>query len=369
MATGRRKNTSTSEKMSRSIESQVESGLRSFLAKSGAPAIAAGPTGNTVSTSLDSLLNLGSGGTGIISGLGSGLGAAKGTQIRTLSADASSLLPPINRDNKDPLVTMQTGFLDSLDSNRNNNNSDDGSVLFKVSSAGAGAGISTGVSGSSALLDYNDDDEDQQQCNNRQILESLLSTELQQQMKHLSYHHPSNPGGRKVSQKLVSGSQFRIPMKEPVACIQCEQFDRNIRKLKEANRMLRLQVARLEEKLHDLRRVKGDKDGSGSDTGDFDNDNIANNADPHNSMVNKKVVDGLENEIQHWKKKYIELDQNKVMIDCQLLSSKKEVADKNELIAQLKQLIAELKSDKETMDREGRLSREKLALELDQNNR
>lgn len=57
--------------------------------------------------------------------------------------------------------------------------------------------------------------------------------------------------------KLVSGSQFRNTTKISMGkCDQCMVFDRVNKKHKETIRSLRLQIARLEETAHDLRRLK-----------------------------------------------------------------------------------------------------------------
>eukprot|EP00598_Pedospumella_elongata_P003758 CAMPEP_0184974990 /NCGR_PEP_ID=MMETSP1098-20130426/6334_1 /TAXON_ID=89044 /ORGANISM="Spumella elongata, Strain CCAP 955/1" /LENGTH=590 /DNA_ID=CAMNT_0027497665 /DNA_START=60 /DNA_END=1835 /DNA_ORIENTATION=- len=57
--------------------------------------------------------------------------------------------------------------------------------------------------------------------------------------------------------KLVSGSQFRNTTKLGMGkCEQCTVFDRVNKKHKETIRSLRLQIARLEETAHDLRRLK-----------------------------------------------------------------------------------------------------------------
>jgi len=51
--------------------------------------------------------------------------------------------------------------------------------------------------------------------------------------------------------KLVSGSQFRATIREPVKCEQCESYERCIYKSKETIRSLKLQISRLEEMLQD----------------------------------------------------------------------------------------------------------------------
>lgn len=348
-----RRNASSSEKMSRSIESQVEAGLRSFLAKSGVPAIAAAGAGTGAgagtNNSLDSILGLGG---------GVGLSAAKGTQIRTFSADSTSLLPPINKDKDRDRDT----FLDTFEQHAAND---------------------AASSGTARLMD--DDEELSMQGNHRDImLESLLSSDmlLQQQLtsnqsnqsnssqsgsntiSHNTGNHAS--GGRKlISQKLVSGTQFRIPVKEPTVCTHCEQFDRQIRKLKETNRMLRLQVARLEEKIHDLRRIKDSNTNANNANG-----SIADGTDDGlDSDRMRRQSQALETELHIWKKKYIDLDQAKVIVDCSLVTAKKDLLERNDEIARLKQLLADLKTEKEGTERELKLTKEKFMQELELNNR
>lgn len=64
------------------------------------------------------------------------------------------------------------------------------------------------------------------------------------------------------TQKLVSGSQFRNTTKLGTGrCEQCMIFDRVNKKHKETIRSLRLQIARLEETAHDLRRLKSNDSG------------------------------------------------------------------------------------------------------------
>jgi len=63
------------------------------------------------------------------------------------------------------------------------------------------------------------------------------------------------------TQKLVSGSQFRNTTKVGARCEQCMIFDRVNKKHKETIRSLRLQIARLEETAHDLRRLKSNDSG------------------------------------------------------------------------------------------------------------
>lgn len=53
------------------------------------------------------------------------------------------------------------------------------------------------------------------------------------------------------SGKVVYGSQFRIPPKASAPCEMCDQLDKGLRKSKETIRSLRMQIAKLEEKLHD----------------------------------------------------------------------------------------------------------------------
>jgi hypothetical protein len=66
----------------------------------------------------------------------------------------------------------------------------------------------------------------------------------------------------KLSQKLVSGSQFRNTTKlGATKCEQCFIFDRVNKKHKETIRGLRLQIARLEEQNHDLKRFKTNDSG------------------------------------------------------------------------------------------------------------
>ena len=61
----------------------------------------------------------------------------------------------------------------------------------------------------------------------------------------------------KAQQKLVSGSQFRNTTKLNLGrCEQCSLFDRVNKKHKETIRSLRLQIVRLEEQNHDLKRMK-----------------------------------------------------------------------------------------------------------------
>jgi hypothetical protein len=329
-----RKSTS-SEKMSRSIESQVEAGLRSFLAKSGVPAIASVGSSTFNVNSNNALDAPPSAGAGISAGaVGLGFGAGNNPyQKRTTSAD-SSLLPPINKDKE-----MNTMFVDQTE------------LLLPRDDLNANLG------GSNSVLSLDDDEEVATQASNRRILETLTSELIQQQLKQ-----PGPNGGnnnRKTSQKLVSGTQFRIPQKEPVACAQCEHFDRSNRKLKEANRMLRLQVARLEEKIHDLRRAKSESAG-----GEVPDSNRDTNDNEHKTLLFK-----LESELAHWKKKYQELDQDKVVVDCSLVNARKELLERLDEVNRLKQQLAELKAAKEAMEKEFKQQKDKLMQDLDQNNR
>jgi chromosome segregation ATPase len=73
---------------------------------------------------------------------------------------------------------------------------------------------------------------------------------------HFLMNKEQNKG--RSSQKLVSGSQFRNITKLGMGkCEQCLLFDRVNKKHKETIRSLRLQIARLEETNHDLRKFKG----------------------------------------------------------------------------------------------------------------
>lgn len=76
---------------------------------------------------------------------------------------------------------------------------------------------------------------------------------------HLQFLMNKEQSKGRNSQKLVSGSQFRNTTKLAMGrCEQCLIFDRVNKKHKETIRGLRLQIARLEEQNHDLRRFKGD---------------------------------------------------------------------------------------------------------------
>lgn len=76
---------------------------------------------------------------------------------------------------------------------------------------------------------------------------------------HLQFLINKEQNKGRNSQKLVSGSQFRNTTKLSMGrCEQCFIFDKVNKKHKETIRGLRLQIARLEEQNHDLRRHKGD---------------------------------------------------------------------------------------------------------------
>lgn len=76
---------------------------------------------------------------------------------------------------------------------------------------------------------------------------------------HLQFLINKEQSKGRNSQKLVSGSQFRNTTKLGMGrCEDCFIFDRVNKKHKETIRGLRLQIARLEEQNHDLRRFKSD---------------------------------------------------------------------------------------------------------------
>jgi hypothetical protein len=74
---------------------------------------------------------------------------------------------------------------------------------------------------------------------------------------HLQFLINKEQNKMNKSQKLVSGSQFRNTTKVNfMSCEQCIILDRVGKKYKETIRSLRLQIARLEEQNHDLKRFK-----------------------------------------------------------------------------------------------------------------
>lgn len=74
-----------------------------------------------------------------------------------------------------------------------------------------------------------------------------------------SSRHNHAPGSNGVSgsgnhsSKLVHGSQFRMPQRLAPPCEQCDVLSNNLKKSKETIRSLKLQISRLEERLHDKR--------------------------------------------------------------------------------------------------------------------
>ena len=177
------------------------------------------------------------------------------------------------------------------------------------------------------------------------LMESLAS--------EVARHQNRNRG----SQKLVSGSQFRMPQKEPIVCVQCDNLDMQLKKSKETNRVLRLQISRLEEKMHDLRKSKPEVE-SGHINNVIESDTIH---DEYRLLSRR--YDLMEIEVSQLRKKIIDLDQEKVRVDCLLLTTS---ADKNDLKIEFdmfKESTNAVQLEKDALERELQAERNALALE------
>ncbi len=113
---------------------------------------------------------------------------------------------------------------------------------------------------------------------------------------------------RNKSSKLVSGSQFRIPTKDNHRCENCEVFNQTNKKMKESIRSLKLQITRLEEKMHILKMSKNN-DFSSSNMSKTDNslnlaDYSSNNSNDNRSEYEllKQRCDYYEEELSKVKK-------------------------------------------------------------------
>lgn len=174
------------------------------------------------------------------------------------------------------------------------------------------------------------------------LMESLASEVVR--------HQNRNRG----SQKLVSGTQFRMPQKEPIVCVQCDSLDKQLKKSKETNRVLRLQISRLEEKMHDMRKSRPEVE-NGHISNAIENDSIH---DEYRLLSRR--YDASEAELAALKKKLIDLDQEKVRVDCLLLTA---LTDNNDLKTEFdkfKDSIKAIQIDKDALERE--LNGERTAL-------
>lgn len=91
---------------------------------------------------------------------------------------------------------------------------------------------------------------------------------LKDEVRHLNYQLDIEKSKSKP-QKLVSGSQFRIPLKlENVArCPSCESSDKNVKKMKENVRSLKLQLCRAGEDMAGMKKYKLSESVSSSSNG------------------------------------------------------------------------------------------------------
>lgn len=83
-----------------------------------------------------------------------------------------------------------------------------------------------------------------------------MSTELMNDDAHLTFLMNQERNKAAKSQKVVSGSQFRLLTRESTRCDHCELWERTCKKLKENIRSLKLQLTRQEEKYKELRMTK-----------------------------------------------------------------------------------------------------------------
>ncbi len=88
---------------------------------------------------------------------------------------------------------------------------------------------------------------------------SVYSTEMSpfiDNTNHVNFLIDMERNKNKGQIKMVSGSQFRIPLKDHSRCENCEMSNQSMKKLKEAIRSLKLQITRQEEQLHQLKMSK-----------------------------------------------------------------------------------------------------------------
>lgn len=156
------------------------------------------------------------------------------------------------------------------------------------------------------------------------------------------------------SQKTVSGSQFRMPLKDVPRCDTCDGLNSQNKKMKEVIRSLKLQITRLEEKCHDLKMSKnGHGDFPVHSSGSFsasvksenmlnsshNDDNITNAIDlirrcellEEDLAKNKKLVQLERNSLEVLKKTH---EDTKTSLNLDLLDRK------NEILALTKELNA-----------------------------
>ena len=87
----------------------------------------------------------------------------------------------------------------------------------------------------------------------------LMTNRLQYCLENQPHQKVAGKSGRQSSQKLVSGSQFKLPQREVAPCQNCESLEKSLKKAKEQIRGLKLNSTRLEEKIHDLLRHRSDE--------------------------------------------------------------------------------------------------------------
>lgn len=151
---------------------------------------------------------------------------------------------------------------------------------------------------------------------------------------------------RKHPQKLVSGSQFRMPLKVEtlLKCASCDQYDRNSKKSKDNIRTLKLQIMRLEETLANSKKKGGDTLNTTPLTFDhqYGNNELAELIQQNTTLQNR--VEELELDILKIKKQKCvniiddlkkELEESRTINQKDMQENKKKAAADQEIIRQL----------------------------------
>lgn len=156
------------------------------------------------------------------------------------------------------------------------------------------------------------------------------------------------------SQKTVSGSQFRMPLKDVPRCDTCDGLNSQNKKMKEVIRSLKLQITRLEEKCHDLKMSKnGHGDfpvhSSGSFSASVKSENMLNSSHNDDSITNAidliRRCELLEEDLAK-NKKLVQLERNSLEVlkktheDTKTSLNLDLLDRKNEILALTKELNA-----------------------------
>ena len=172
---------------------------------------------------------------------------------------------------------------------------------------------------------------------------------MKDEVRHLNYQLDIERSKSKP-QKLVSGSQFRMPLKldNVVRCPSCDSSDKNIKKMKENVRSLKLQLCRAEDDLVGMKKYKMSESVVGPISNGFtqkEHDDLLK----ANKLLSRRV-DELENDIYKFRsggKRNSLVEELQAQLEEMKCASQRELLHMQEKFNNATESIARIKAEKE----------------------